>query len=130
MHTQPEGKQNRNIISICTLLKTCNFIVFLSVQAVFLQRLWVGSFQIRTTGRFTVKSGLVQVAVRKKIRVNDNMSIRVQRSPRLGKGTNDYLFPLASFLNINELGHMLCPRPRSNRAIILSRGTEPLSSVS
>ena len=62
----------------------------------------------------------VQVAFRKKIRVNDNMSMGVQRSPTLGKGTNDHLFPLASLLNINELGHMLRPRLRNNRAIILS----------
>ena len=58
----------------------------------------------------------------KKIRVNDNMSIRVQRSPRLGKGTNGDLFPLAGLLNINELGHMLHPRLRNNRTITLSRG--------
>ena len=64
---------------------------------------------------------LVQVT-EKKIQVNDNMSIRVQRSPRLGKGTNDDLFSLAGLLNINELGHMLLPRLRYNSATALSRG--------
>ena len=60
--------------------------------------------------------------VREKVPVNDNMPIRVQRILRLGKGTNDDLFPMAGLLNINELGHMLRPRLRNNRAITLSRG--------
>ena len=63
-----------------------------------------------------------KVAVRKKTRVNDNMSVRVWRSPRLGNGENDDLFPLAGLLNINQLGNMLRPRLCNNRAIILSWG--------
>ena len=40
------------------------------------------------------------------------------------------LFPLADLLNINELGHMLRPRLRNNRAIRLSGVKETSSSVS
>ena len=105
--------------------------IYLAYNSLFIQQTLQHRSDSRKLANWTIhltlfclftQTRLVQVAVRNKIRVNDNMSIRLQRIPRLGKGTNDDWFPLAGLLNINELGHMLRPRLRNNRAITSSRG--------
>ena len=104
-----------------TLLHCVGFDLARSRYHICYQSSFFGTFCLKTPSRNTffddakMETGtsldLFKSPSDKKIPVNDNMSIRVQRSPRLRKETNDDLFPLAKY---NELGHMLLPRLRND----------------